>query len=239
MRPAPDAGAAHLPPGQRLYAIGDIHGRRDLLDRLLAAIARDAAEAPPAERTILFLGDYIDRGPDSADVIERLVQPIEGFRKIALLGNHEALMLRFLEDVDGADLWLTNGGNATLASYDLSWSGDWPDLQRRLRMALPAAHRRFLETLLPCHRAGDYFFAHAGIRPGVALDRQRREDLIWIRDRFLDSPADHGAVVVHGHSIRPEPEVRANRIGIDTGAFMSGRLTALCLDGAERRFLAT
>ena len=239
--PATDPRSAPaVPAGVALYAVGDIHGRADLLDRLHGAILADAAARPAAERWIVYLGDYIDRGEDSAGVIDRLVErPLAGFRAVHLCGNHEDFLLRFLMDESVAPHWLFNGGDATLASYGLAVDRDWTRLQRNLRRALPRRHLAFLEGLALSHAAGDYLFVHAGIRPGLPLDRQRREDLLWIRGEFLDSTAPHGRIVVHGHSIAHEVEFRANRIGIDTGAYMTGRLTCLALAGSERRIIGT
>jgi serine/threonine protein phosphatase 1 len=239
--PATDPRSAPaIPEGVALYAVGDIHGRADLLDRLHHAILADAAARAAAERRIVYLGDYIDRGEDSAGVIERLVErPLAGFRAVHLCGNHEDLLLRFLTDESVAPHWLHNGGDTTLASYGLAPDRDWTRLQRNLRRALPRRHLAFLEALALSHAAGDYLFVHAGIRPGLPLDRQRREDLLWIRGEFLDSTAPHGRIVVHGHSIAHEVEFRANRIGIDTGAYMTGRLTCLALEGSERRLIGT
>lgn len=233
---------ARLPPGLRIYAIGDIHGRVDLLDRLHALIEADLASAPE-HRVIVYLGDYIDRGANSAQVIERVCRHRPGDAEVvALLGNHEAMMLEFLDAPYGGSLWLANGGDATLASYKVRVPASYDELlitQRALRHALPRHHWQFLETLPVEARFGDYLFVHAGIKPGLPLDRQAREHMIWIRDAFLDSEADHGVVVVHGHTIVHEVEWRTNRIGIDTGAYTTGRLTALVLEGGERRLLQT
>lgn len=233
---------ARLPPGLRIYAIGDIHGRIDLLDRLHILIEADMATAPE-RRVIVYLGDYIDRGPDSALVIERVCRHRpRGAEVVALLGNHEAMMLEFLDAPYGGALWLANGGDATLASYKVRVPHSYDELlitQRALRGALPRHHWHFLENLQVEARFGDYLFVHAGIKPGLPLDRQAREHMIWIRDLFLDSEADHGVVVVHGHTIVHEVEWRSNRIGIDTGAYTTGRLTALVLAGGGRRLLQT
>jgi serine/threonine protein phosphatase 1 len=236
--------AARLPPGLRIYAIGDIHGRLDLLDRLHDLIAADLAAVPPSGRClVLYLGDYVDRGPDSAGVIDRLCRPkLAGVETMALLGNHEAMMLEFLDAPYGASLWLANGGDATLNSYRVKVPASFDELlltQRSLRRALPRQHHDFLLGLEVQARFGDYLFVHAGIKPGLPLDRQSREHMIWIRDVFLDSEADHGAVVVHGHTIVHAVEWRPNRIGIDTGAYTTGHLTALVLDGAGKRLLQT
>lgn len=240
--PAPAA----VPRGLRVYAIGDVHGRLDLLDRMLDQIDADGATAPDLVKHIVYLGDYVDRGPHSSGVIERLAAgPPPGFGAIPLKGNHEASMLEFLEDIRIGPNWLTYGGTATLASYHVppphadSPPEDLTHAQEMLRRALPPTHRAFLESLRTSVTIGDYVFVHAGVRPGVPLDRQREDDLLWIREDFLRSTADHGKMVVHGHTISAEPEVRANRIGIDTGAFATHRLTCLVLEGTERRFLVT
>ena len=236
-----------VPDGERVYAIGDIHGRADLLDGLQARIMADAEGAPAGTAfTAVYLGDYVDRGPDSRGVIERLLAaPLPGFLEVHLKGNHEDMMLRFLDDPDQGWSWMVNGGDATALSYGLTLTGGGEAAERMARMRdelaarLPHAHLDFLRSLEMSHVSGDYLLVHAGIRPGVALDRQSEDDLLWIRDAFLRSPADHGKVVVHGHTPTAAPELRANRIGIDTAAYASDVLTCLVLDGAERRFLAT
>ncbi|WP_193552323.1 metallophosphoesterase family protein [Oleisolibacter albus] len=233
-----------VPPGLRLYAIGDIHGRCDLLQRLLVRIAADAAGF--SGRThLVFLGDYIDRGLESAGVIEYVLQRLDlDAAPVFLKGNHEAALLDFLTDRTVGRNWLAFGGDATLLSYGVppdlvQRPGDYRALQAALHQRLPPAHLAFLSGLRLQHHVGDYLFVHAGIRPGVALERQSEADLLWIRDPFLQSRARHGAMVVHGHSMTEWPDVRDNRIGIDTGAFATGRLTALVLEGQERRFLHT
>lgn len=237
---------AAVPRGLRVYAIGDVHGRLDLLDQLLDSIEDDAATAPGLVKYIVYLGDYVDRGPYSRGVIERLAGgPPPGFGAIHLKGNHEASMLEFLEDIRIGPNWLTYGGTATLASYNVTPPSEeappeaMSEAQQRLNAVLPPTHRAFLGSLRPSVTIGDYLFVHAGVRPGVPLDRQREQDMLWIREDFLRSTLDHGKVVVHGHTISMEPEVRANRIGIDTGAFATNRLTCLVLEGNERRFLST
>lgn len=235
-----------IPAGTIVYAIGDIHGRLDLLQQLETQIERDAAGVDADRRLIICLGDYIDRGETSYGVIEHLLQGApDSFERICLVGNHESYLLRFLEDSTVAVAWLENGGRETLASYGVSSPGWFDieaqslDMQAELHTCLPEQHEAFLRSLALSHREGDYFFVHAGVRPGVALDRQDPHDLIWIREEFLADQGDFGAVVVHGHSIRREPENLANRIGIDTGAFSTGRLTCAVLSGSERRFLST
>lgn len=233
---------ARLPPGLRVYAIGDIHGRADLLDRLHEKIEADLRTAPE-KAVIVYLGDYVDRGPDSHGVIERLTRSrFSGVETVALLGNHEDMLLQFLDAPYGASLWLSNGGDTTLSSYKVKVPASYDELvftQRALLGAMPRHHKQFLLGLPEQVQFGDYLFVHAGIKPGLPLDRQSREQLIWIRDVFLDSESDHGLIVVHGHTIVHEVEWRANRIGVDTGAYTTGRLTALVLEGGGRRLLQT
>jgi len=241
------AAAPSVPAGSRIYAIGDVHGRLDLLTRLHALIAADAAGAPVQRRVIVHLGDYVDRGPDSRGVIELLMQPPPaGFESVHLLGNHEDYMLQFLEHAEVGPHWGAYGGLATLASYGvrppsgfMPSVADFETARRALADTIPAAHLDFLRGLKLTHAEGGYLFVHAGVKPGVALADQQAEDLLWIRDEFLDSADDFGACVVHGHTIVETPEQHANRIAIDTGAFATGALTALVLDGAERRFIQT
>lgn len=232
--------------GDRLYAIGDIHGRADLLDRLYASIRADSAEGTAGRRLVVHLGDYVDRGRDSRGVIDRVMAPgLPGFRSVALLGNHDLMMREFLSDpMEWGPGWLApvNGGEATLASYGVEAprrAEDFPRARDLFARALPAAHRAFLDGLAHYHADEPYLFVHAGIKPGVALERQSLDDLVWIREEFLDSGAEHGHVVVHGHTTLPAPERRANRIGIDTGAWRTGILTAVVLGAGEPRFLST
>ena len=235
-----------LPEGMRIYAIGDIHGRDDLLGDLLARIEEDAQNTPASRNILVFLGDYVDRGLHSKQVLDRLTgEGPAGFERVFLKGNHEQAMLQFLCDAAFGKTWKYYGGLETLHSYgitELTLSDDPADFERaraRFEEVLPPAHRRFLETLQPSAEFGGYFFAHAGVRPGVPLHRQIEEDLLWIREDFLDSSSRYGKVIVHGHTPREEVVVRSNRIGIDTGAYMTGILTALVLEGEGRRFLQT
>jgi len=238
--------APTVPPGLRLYAIGDVHGRADLLARLLSMIEADAARRPGLAKRVVLLGDYVDRGPQSKETIDLVLDAAPaGAEIVALMGNHEEMMLRFLSDIGIGHSWMLNGGDATLASYGvepprfLGREADYRLAQEELNALLPERHRRFLEGLAVTHGEGDYLFVHAGVRPRVPLDRQRREDQLWIRDQFLRSDEDFGKIVVHGHSIDEEPVVRRNRIGIDTGAYATGKLTCLALEGAARMFLST
>jgi serine/threonine protein phosphatase 1 len=232
--------AAELPAGYRLYAIGDVHGRDDLLAGLLDQIAVDRENRGPAQTVLVFLGDLIDRGPASAEVIERLLafRP-PATRLVFLSGNHEEVLLRIL-DGDSALIadWLRFGGAECLRSYgvDATQLAKLPPAEavEAVRSAIPPAHVAFLRALDDTFRAGDYLFVHAGIRPGIPLAEQAPSDLRWIREPFLGAAADHGFVVVHGHTIREGVDERGNRIGIDTGAYRHGVLTALGLEGSER-----
>lgn len=244
--PAPSAISSSVPEGTIVYAIGDIHGRLDLLQKLEAMIECDAAGIDASRRLIVCLGDFVDRGDDSYGVIEHLLQNAPGsFERICLIGNHESYFLRFLDDRTVAAAWLANGGRETLSSYGVpppsgfDIDGNSEEMQVELRARVPESHLAFLRSLALSHREGDYLFVHAGVRPGVPIDRQDPDDLMWIREEFLADQRDFGAVVVHGHSIRPDPENLANRIGVDTGAYTTGHLTCAVLWGSERRFLGT
>lgn len=246
-RRADDAPAErHVPADTRVYAVGDIHGRVDLLERLAIRIKLDAKNSDAARKVLVFLGDYVDRGFNSKDVLDFLIEhEFEDFETHFLLGNHEQWMLQFLDDVEIGSNWLAYGGDATLHSYGVRieplapLEDELPIAQRNLRIALPKAHLDFLERLKLTHQEGDYLFVHAGIRPGVPLELQKLTDLLWIRNQFLESGTEHGFCVVHGHTVTSAPDVHKNRIGIDTGAFASGILTALVLEGDEQRFLQT
>lgn len=240
-RPMPASG----PADTRVYAIGDIHGRLDLLRQTHDRILADARTSSAPRKVVVYLGDYIDRGSDSRAVVDLLLdQPLPGFQSVHLKGNHEQALLDFLQDSAVALEWFFYGGDATLSSYSVArpMPGGGPDALRKvqddLRAKLPERHLAFYRSLALTHREGDYLFVHAGIKPGVPLDVQRERDLLWIRDEFLSSDADHGCVVVHGHSITPRPDVKKNRIGIDTGAYATGRLTCLRIEQDEREFLA-
>lgn len=241
-------GPARVPDGTVVYAVGDVHGRADLLAAMHAGIAADAGRRAAARRVVVHLGDYIDRGPASRQVLDTLTGvPLAGFECVHLKGNHEDVVLRFLAgSLPNGRHWLRYGGADALASYGLpspdserATAAELEAVRRAVGARLPPAHLRFLRTLAMTHREGGYLFVHAGIRPGVPPNAQVPGNLLWIRDRFLDSDADHGAVVVHGHSVSPEPELRPNRIGIDTGAYASGRLTCVALEGGGLTVLQT
>ena len=238
--------AAEVPAGSRIYAVGDIHGCLDLLRELHEVITDDAVRHAGKRLMLVYLGDYVDRGGQSFEVIDALVhEPLPGFEIVHLKGNHEDLMLRFIEHGEYGETWLFNGGGATLTSYGLDGFGhfgagaDLPTLRRELENALPASHWAFLGGLSLTHREGDYLFVHAGLRPGVPLDQQTEKDLVWIREPFLGADEDFGCVVVHGHTPSFAPVVRPNRVCIDTHAYASGTLTCLVLEGAKRTFLHT
>jgi len=237
---------AQAPADTRVYAIGDIHGRVDLLRVAHARILADAQNSPATRKVLVYVGDYIDRGSESRQVIDLLLnEPLAGFETVHLRGNHEQALLDFLQDTAVAPEWFFFGGDATLSSYGVARPspGGGPeallDVQAEFKAKLPEHHLAFYRSLGLYHHEGDYLFVHAGIRPGVPLDAQSEHDLLWIRELFLQSNADHGCVVVHGHTITPRPEVKHNRIGIDTGAYATGRLTCLMLERDEREFLTT
>ncbi len=229
----------------RLYAIGDIHGRLDLLDELLNAVAEDLAGRAPRKTFMVFLGDLIDRGPDSAGVVERLrtYAPL-GLFPVFLRGNHEEALLRILEG-EGEILadWLKFGGDTCVASYGLdpdTLAQIDPDAAiERMRAKIPRMHRTFLRSFGDTFRFGDYLCVHAGIRPGVPLGDQVPADLHWIREPFLTDRTDHGFVVIHGHTVVDDVDEQPNRIGIDTGAYRTGMLTALAVEDDRRWFLKT
>jgi serine/threonine protein phosphatase 1 len=233
-----------VPAGTRVYAVGDIHGRSDLLDALHGVIGADLENSPAENAVIVYVGDYVDRGMDSAGVLDRLCgPPPSGVTRIPLKGNHEAMLLRFLDEPETGGLWRQYGGTETLLSYRVDMAeaiarGGLTALAEELARLLPPAHLNFLRSLKTFAVIGDYFFCHAGVRPGAPLVQQREADLLWIRDVFLKSDRYFGKVVVHGHTPAEEPEVRPNRICVDTGAYATHRLTCVVLEGQEQRFLA-
>lgn len=239
---------SQTPPDTVIYAVGDIHGRLDLLSAIHDRITTDAQRRTARHKLVIYLGDYVSRGESSRRVVDRVLEWLpQGFQRITLKGNHEDLLLRFLGgELDAGRLWFDYDGFDALTHYGVAI----PDrearddesvaaLRDRFAAALPPTHLDFFRSLPASYRAGDYFFVHGGVRPGVPLAEQNDHDCMWIRKSFLDSSAEHGAVVVHGHSISTEPVIRHNRIGIDTGAYRSGVLTCLVLDGTSRNFLQT
>jgi serine/threonine protein phosphatase 1 len=233
-----------IPEPERLYVIGDIHGRSDLLDRLTAEIVRDLDVHPVGSALTVTLGDYVDRGADSRGVLDRLIRNPFPTALVSLKGNHESLMAAFLDDPAVAGHWRRLGGLETLHSYGvpvaaLMMGRDYTQAAAGLRAAVPPSHLAFLGSLRTSVTVGKYFLCHAGVRPGVPLERQAEQDLLWIRDEFLSSRADFGKIVVHGHTPTESPEVLPNRINVDTGAFMTGRLTCAVLERERVRFLST
>jgi serine/threonine protein phosphatase 1 len=231
--PAP----ASLPSGQRIYAIGDVHGCLDRLAAVHEQIAEDLAIRPVDISVLVHLGDYVDRGLDSAQVVDWLSggAPVPVTQIVNLMGNHEDMMLQALPgtDKEANNTWLANGGADSLMSWEIGRKvppTDWATL-------IPAEHQTFLRDLKISFRYGGYLFVHAGIRPGVPLDRQERHDMLWIREPFLSWKHSHDVIVVHGHTPRHEPDIRSNRIGIDTGAVMGGVLTCLVLEENRLGFI--
>jgi len=243
-RPKP-TDQPRTPRGYRAYAVGDIHGRSDLLDQILSMVEQDAERSPARKMLLIFLGDLIDRGPDSRGVVERLRTYRHDRLQIYLLaGNHEEVLLRLLAGERGLlEGWLKFGGAECLQSYGTDPSSlvglKEKDALAIVRDAIPDEHRKFLAGFADTLRLGDYLFVHAGIRPGLDLSLQSQVDLRWIRAAFLDCEDDHGMVVVHGHTISESVDERANRIGIDTGAYRTGVLSALAVEGARRWVLDT
>jgi len=220
----------------RIYAIGDVHGRADLLEQMFSAIDTTLVSHPVKNAVQVLLGDYIDRGPNSREVIDALIAREHRHKMVYLKGNHEAFALRFLTDPSVLSAWKRVGGMNTLLSYGLQPpTPSGPAEQRKIAeafaAALPESHRQFLQNLRLSFTSGDFFFTHAGVRPGVPLTGQSEQDLLWIRDEFLLHEEDFGKVIVHGHTAVKEPDVRPNRINIDTGAFATGRLSCLMLQG--------
>ena len=233
-----------LPAELRIYAIGDIHGRLDLLNELLARIGSDIALRPTARPLYVFLGDYIDRGSASRETIDRLIEHGKTHESVFLKGNHELIAIKCLSDRGLFDQWLRLGGLETLVSYGvpaetLANGKQIAELQSAFHGALPQAHFRFFRDLKNSFECGDFFFVHAGVMPGVSLARQREEDLLWIRDDFLLHEEDFGKMIVHGHTPVREPDFHDNRINIDTGAFATGCLSCLVLEGEELSVIDT
>ncbi len=234
-----------IPEGSRLYCIGDIHGRHDLLIQILDRIRQDL-ESYSGRVIIVYLGDFIDRGMNTREVVDTLIKSSwEGVEYVYLRGNHEQSLLSFLQDASVGKPWFSFGGNATLASYGVHFPKiptrleELLSIQIELRNQIPFSHLEFFKNTTYCYECGSYFFVHAGIRPGYPLSRQRPEDIMWIREEFLSSKKRFEKVVVHGHTIVSEPEVLPNRIGIDTGAYATGKLTCLILEGDKQMLMQT
>lgn len=237
---------ASTPAGHRLYAIGDIHGSLGLLTRLLGMIEQDALKHPNKEKKLIFLGDYVDRGLDPKGTLERLTQSFAaGLQPVFLRGNHDEMLLEFIKgEIAIAPVWLKTGGVSTLASYGLpSFVEQSPEKLRKLSKNLdekiPPHHKAFLEKTVNYASFGDYYFVHAGIRPDVPLGKQRPEDQLWIRDGFVNSRKRFSKMIIHGHTIALKVENKPNRIGIDTGAYATGQLTCLVLEGVRRKLIHT
>jgi serine/threonine protein phosphatase 1 len=241
--------AAPSTGGRLVYAVGDVHGRLDVLRPLLRDIAQDALATRPAERPLLvFLGDYVDRGPESRQVVDMVLalQADGAFEVAPLKGNHEEALLQFLQDPSFAITWMEFGGGATLASYGVqpvatrvegAEEDDWTPARDEFDRVLPEAHRRFYQELDLLRVVGDYAFVHAGVRPGVALDDQSHHDLMWIRHEFLNDRGPFDKVIVHGHTPAEEPQMMKHRLGLDTGAYVTGVLTVARLDEAGMRLV--
>lgn len=231
-------GPPRLPEGVRIYAIGDVHGRADLLDRILSRIDAHIVAHPAVRPIHLLVGDYIDRGPASREVLDLLINCSRGREMVFLRGNHDIFVDDFLQNPAVLRDWARIGGLETLMSYGLKPpmnpdTATQKELADALNSALPATHRNFLGSLTSSFACGGYFFAHAGVRPGVPLAKQRDDDLLWIRDDFLLHEEDFGKIVVHGHTPVREIDIRPNRINIDTGAYATGRLSCLIMEGDQ------
>jgi len=233
-----------LPPGLRIYAVGDVHGRLDLLNELLSRTTADIALRPTSKALYVFLGDYIDRGSSSRGTIDRLIEHGEKNESVFLRGNHELIAIRCLSDRNLFDKWMRLGGLETLVSYGIAPGlhangRQIVQLQAAFHSAIPPSHFQFFRDLQSSYVCGDFFFAHAGVKPHVDLSIQKEQDLLWIREEFLTSKEDFGKIVVHGHTPTPEIEVEQNRINIDTGAFASGQLTCLVMEDSSLSVIDT
>jgi len=228
--------APSTPTDTRIYAVGDVHGRADLLAETILRIDDDIRRRPIRYAVEVYLGDYIDRGPDSKTVIDQLAARIVDNGAVCLRGNHETLMEEFLRDADAFHRWQSLGALQTLASYGVdppARSETAANLHRRFLDVFPRLHQLFLQCLRNSYCCGDFLFVHAGIRPGIAIERQNPSDLFWIRQEFLNSTDYHGRFIVHGHTPVPHPDIRSNRINIDTGAWNSGTLTCVAIEGTD------
>ena len=233
-----------VPDGVRIYAVGDLHGRVDLLETMLKLIDFDCSRFPIPRPIVVFLGDYIDRGPASRDVLDRLIARSRSAEIVFLKGNHEVFLSDFLRKPSVLEEWRRYGGLETLVSYGLKPSinpsfAELVELGHAFAKSFPDDHRQFLATLTPSFSCGDFYFVHAGIRPGVRLRDQREADLLWIRDDFLLCEERFEKFVVHGHTPVAEPDIRSNRVNIDTGAVQTGRLTCLIIEGSKTLYYTT
>lgn len=237
--PVPERAA--VPADHFVVAIGDVHGRLDLVERLWPQIDAASRFSPARRRILVFVGDYVDRGPQSRELVDRLLEGFPGFECVFLKGNHDLTLLEFLADPTIGEAWRNFGGLETLRSYGVSHAHgkNWSQTRSEFAAALPRTHAEFFKNLKLHVAIGDYLFVHAGIRPRVSLEDQSERDLLWIREEFLDSTANFGRVVVHGHTPGDAPVIRPNRICIDTGAYMTDNLTAIVLEERTRRFLST
>ena len=233
-----------LPDGLRIYAIGDIHGRLDLLNEILHLIGEDIARYPAVRPVYVFLGDYIDRGRWSRETIDRLIEHGAAHECVFLKGNHELIAVSCLSDRSKIDQWLCLGGVETLRSYGVAPEffanrKQTAGTQLAFHEALPRAHLLFFRDLKECFACGDFFFVHAGVKPNIELTKQKERDLLWIRNEFLSSNKDFGKIVIHGHTPTQRIEIRPNRINIDTGAFATGCLTCLVIEGETLAIIDT
>ena len=230
---------ASTPARTRIYAVGDIHGRADLLFEVIARIDEDIRRRPIRYVVEVYIGDYIDRGPDSKTVIDALAVRMVNHGAICLRGNHEVLIESFLRDPGCFPQWQRLGALQTLASYDIQpRRGETAaELRQRFLGIFPRTHELFLQCLHDSYCCGDFLFAHAGVRPGVPIEQQDVNDLTWIRREFLDSNQHHGKFIVHGHTPVPHPDIRHNRINIDTGAWKTGTLTCAAIEGTAMLIL--
>lgn len=240
--PPPKKSGPQVPEGVRVYAVGDIHGRVDLLDKVLERIDADLKRNSVPHCLEVFLGDYVDRGPASRQVIDRLVERGRTHRTVFLKGNHESYLASFVGNPHILEDWKRLGGLETLMSYGLTPSinadaSAQAQLASGFDQALPVSHRQFIRDLRSSFTCGDFFFVHAGIRPGVPLEKQNEEDLLWIRREFLLCEEHFSKYIVHGHTPVAQPDIRSNRMNIDTGAYATGRLTCLRLEGSDISFI--
>jgi serine/threonine protein phosphatase 1 len=244
------ADRPYLPPGTRIYAIGDVHGRADLLRQVFERIDADSSrdwppvggDRGPRRIVEVLIGDYVDRGPDSRGVIDAVLERQASRHLVCLSGNHEDLMLDFLREPTRLPAWRNVGARETLLSYGVPLparldGAAMQEVAARFREALPPEHQQFLSLPALSHEEGGYYFAHAGVRPGVPLAEQAAHDLLWIRDEFLNHAGPFGRIVIHGHTPAEEPEIRSNRINIDTGAVFTGKLSCLVLQDDDFKFL--